>query len=344
MSLSQLTRHNVLQAVNEFDSLGRDSFLQKYGFKVSRTYLLLHEGQVYDSKAICGAAHQYLSESSKPLGASDFSGGLKTVAAILERLGFVVVRTAPRLFVGDSLGKPLRASCDLLEEGGHWVIVLHSAGGTKGSAGERNPDYKKALVSLTERFKRLGVKIEDVLLDTDQTSSLPVKSRRLIGERPLVIGVDISEVDFVRQITKEMSRKGSKAKSGGNPRRQIRIEFSGRDLTSRATVVNGVVMGSSRARPLFVLTWNPKRWKMTDKFLQEVATATQRGEVFPARWSTGNRTSGIEPGDQVVLLRQQSQRGLIGFGIATSEVLQGPHWDGSKRKPILLKSIGSSGF
>jgi hypothetical protein len=60
MSLTDLTPEAVRQAIAEFDRLGRDSFLNTYGFGRARGYFLVHNGQAYHSKAIAGVAHQYL--------------------------------------------------------------------------------------------------------------------------------------------------------------------------------------------------------------------------------------------------------------------------------------------
>lgn len=97
MSLAELTDPAaVQQALEEFQTLGRDKFLAKYGFGRSRSYFLTHDGHVYDSKAIAGAAHGFQHPSLGPLRATDFSGGDATVRARLEELGFVVVVTEPR--------------------------------------------------------------------------------------------------------------------------------------------------------------------------------------------------------------------------------------------------------
>jgi hypothetical protein len=90
MALSDLTAETVLSAIAEFDRRGRDAFLKKYGFGKSRGYMLQQAGNLYDSKAIVGAAHGYL-PNSKPLKFNDFSGGEATVQKALERLGFTVV-------------------------------------------------------------------------------------------------------------------------------------------------------------------------------------------------------------------------------------------------------------
>lgn len=91
MGLADVTDPNaVLAATREADELGRDRFLQKYGFGESRQYFLRHEGKLYDSKAIIGAAHGFQHPDLGPLTAHDFSGGEQTVQRQLEKLGFAV--------------------------------------------------------------------------------------------------------------------------------------------------------------------------------------------------------------------------------------------------------------
>jgi HNH endonuclease len=95
MGLSEITRDAVLEAIGEYDRLGQDGFLERYGFDRARQYLLVHDGKRYDSKAIVGAAHGFLPEE-RPLTAGEFSGGEATVGRLLRRLGFTVQ-------VGDAL-------------------------------------------------------------------------------------------------------------------------------------------------------------------------------------------------------------------------------------------------
>ena len=60
MGLADLTdRECVLRAVREFDDIGREAFLAKYGFGRSRSYFFIVDGKFCDSKAIAGAAHDY---------------------------------------------------------------------------------------------------------------------------------------------------------------------------------------------------------------------------------------------------------------------------------------------
>jgi 5-methylcytosine-specific restriction protein A len=91
MTLANLTQAGVLRAIAEFDQLGRDAFLAKYGFKKSKSYFLIHQAQRYDSKAIAGAALAFSGLGNDPLSPQEFSGGEKTVKPALERLGFEVI-------------------------------------------------------------------------------------------------------------------------------------------------------------------------------------------------------------------------------------------------------------
>jgi hypothetical protein len=89
MALRDLTdRGAVLDALSEFDAIGREAFLSKYGFGGAIGYFVLHEGRLYDSKAIAGAAHGYQHDTA--LKAHEFSGGAATVVARLSSLGFLV--------------------------------------------------------------------------------------------------------------------------------------------------------------------------------------------------------------------------------------------------------------
>lgn len=58
-------RSAILKAIAEFDQLGRSVFLQKYGYGRAVMFMLIHNGNQYDSKAIVGAAYQY--QFGKPL-------------------------------------------------------------------------------------------------------------------------------------------------------------------------------------------------------------------------------------------------------------------------------------
>ncbi|MFF4332333.1 HNH endonuclease [[Kitasatospora] papulosa] len=103
MAPSEITRAGILQAITEHDRIGPEAFRDIYGFRAAATYLLEHEGNLYDSKAIAGVAHKYdFGVALKP-SSPGLSGGLKHAVAWLRREGFTVVEP-PKTFhrrVGD---------------------------------------------------------------------------------------------------------------------------------------------------------------------------------------------------------------------------------------------------
>ncbi|MFE5137243.1 HNH endonuclease [Streptomyces fagopyri] len=88
MHRGALTRASVLEAIAEHDRLGREAFLLQYGFSEARSYVLVHEGHEYDSKAIAGVAHKW--DQGRALAPEEFSGGKDHAAAWLKRLGFQI--------------------------------------------------------------------------------------------------------------------------------------------------------------------------------------------------------------------------------------------------------------
>ncbi|MEU1705039.1 HNH endonuclease [Streptomyces sp. NPDC005706] len=88
MGLGDIKYEDIVAATEEFRHLGRDNFLQTYGFGRAKSYELVLDGFRYDSKAIAGVAHGHA--TGHFLSAGDFSGGAATVARRLRELGFVV--------------------------------------------------------------------------------------------------------------------------------------------------------------------------------------------------------------------------------------------------------------
>lgn len=82
MALADLTDPNAVRlAIQEYDELGREAFLARYGFGPARDWVLVYDGQHYDSKAIAGAAHGYQHPDQGPLKPADFTGGRHTTVA-----------------------------------------------------------------------------------------------------------------------------------------------------------------------------------------------------------------------------------------------------------------------
>jgi hypothetical protein len=91
MGLSELTnREAVLSAIREYDTVGQDAFLAKYGYSQARRYQLVHGGKSYDPKAVVGVAFGYQFPERGPLRPSEFSSGEATVVPLLQKLNFDV--------------------------------------------------------------------------------------------------------------------------------------------------------------------------------------------------------------------------------------------------------------
>lgn len=99
--LENLTQPTAVEkAMEEFRVLGRDAFIEKYGFRRSRDFFVVHEGRAYDSKPLAAAAHGH-QPGFKPLEPDDFSGG-EPVIRTFERLGFQVGKvTSAQLTEGE---------------------------------------------------------------------------------------------------------------------------------------------------------------------------------------------------------------------------------------------------
>jgi 5-methylcytosine-specific restriction enzyme A len=160
MALVDISREAVLTAINEFDRVGRKAFLEKYGFEPSRRYRIRHDGQLYDSKAISGAAHAHLPGQS-PLKASEFSGGVEHAVGVLRRLGFEVIDERPadpveaivsviaNLRVAPVAGKPMLKQA---------IVLLWAIGQARAGA-DRLIEWTETVAALTpllEEHRREG--------------------------------------------------------------------------------------------------------------------------------------------------------------------------------------------
>src|ERR1700760_1126429 len=101
------SRDAVLAAIAEFDEIGREAFLARYGFGPSRDYIVPWEGRAYDSKALVGGAYAHQFPGDQPLASEDFSGGDET-RRVLERLGFPVVSRADMSFEQTTADAPIK--------------------------------------------------------------------------------------------------------------------------------------------------------------------------------------------------------------------------------------------
>lgn len=300
----------------EFDEVGRDAFLRLYGFRPGRGSHIWHDGVAYDAKAVCAAAHGKLGRGFKPLTPFELGTGDKAVTRKLQALGFEIVGPFHLTIRADD-GTPLDSSCELHRLGSGFTLTLHSRGGAKGTPAAANTDYLNALALVVGRLCSLGATLDDVILDTTKTRHLPESGRRLIPDCPRLLRPSTSVQPIVSAITKAATNFKATATKGGNPTKQIQIRFSAprlRDVDDvRAQVVGG-------GRRLFVLTWAHTRDGIDPDDVQHRIETTATGGVVADSWSTGNRKSGIAPGDHLVLLRRGRKRGIVAHGIATTGV------------------------
>ncbi|MFC8044627.1 protein NO VEIN domain-containing protein [Nocardia sp. NPDC057353] len=76
----------------------------------------------------------------------------------------------------------------------------------------------------------------------------------------------------------------------------------------------------------FLLTWNPAHSDWAS--YRDAIAETGAGRAVEDNWSTGGRTSGINVGDRVFMLRQGSaERGIIAAGTVLHEIYSDAHWE-----------------
>jgi len=89
VSYADLTERSAVEgALDEFDSLGRWAFLEKYGYGPAKEHFLVTETGRYDSKAIFAAAYEL--QHGVAVGRDEISGGKTGAARRLQELGYVV--------------------------------------------------------------------------------------------------------------------------------------------------------------------------------------------------------------------------------------------------------------
>jgi len=85
---ADVTRDDVLRAIDEYDRLGPEQFFSAHGYGRSRSYELVWDGRRYPHKAILGTAYELA--TGQRLGSGDFEGGKSGAVAVLRKLGFTV--------------------------------------------------------------------------------------------------------------------------------------------------------------------------------------------------------------------------------------------------------------
>jgi hypothetical protein len=89
-----VTRTEVLRAIQEYDRLGPEAFFSEHGFAPTTTYDLIWEERRYPPKAILGTAYELA--TGERLASGDFEGGKTGAVAVLGKLGFTVLARRQR--------------------------------------------------------------------------------------------------------------------------------------------------------------------------------------------------------------------------------------------------------
>jgi hypothetical protein len=85
---ADVTRDDVLRAIQEYDRLGPGQFFSEHGFGPSRSYELVWDERRYPHKAILGVAYEFA--TGQRLASGDFEGGKSGAVAVLTKLGFTI--------------------------------------------------------------------------------------------------------------------------------------------------------------------------------------------------------------------------------------------------------------
>jgi hypothetical protein len=83
-----VSRADVVRALEEYDRLGPEQFFSAHGFAPTTTYDLVWEGRLYPPKAILGRAYEVA--TGEKLASGDFEGGKSGAVSVLGKLDFTV--------------------------------------------------------------------------------------------------------------------------------------------------------------------------------------------------------------------------------------------------------------
>ena len=84
----EVSRDDVMRAIQEYDRLGPDQFFAQHGFAPTTTYELIYNDRSYPPKALLGAAYEFA--TGRRLASGDFEGGKVGAVRVLGKLGFTV--------------------------------------------------------------------------------------------------------------------------------------------------------------------------------------------------------------------------------------------------------------
>ncbi len=166
----------------------------------------------------------------------------------------------------DDTGVELNAEYDVVPDGEHLALVLHSAGGSAaGSPHSRNHQYAPALTLLLARLSALHAVLVSAFVDSRNVQHLPEAERALISA-PVELDQRSDPEELRRELTRAQGRVGQPAdaaKSGNNSKRiRLRLAVPGFapadarhlevDLSRRSSATAPVAVQRSAPRNLLV--------------------------------------------------------------------------------------------
>ena len=84
----EVSRDDVMRAIQEYDRLGPDQFFAQHGYAPTTTYELIWNDRSYPPKALLGTAYEFATD--RRLASGDFEGGKAGAVRVLGKLGFTV--------------------------------------------------------------------------------------------------------------------------------------------------------------------------------------------------------------------------------------------------------------
>ncbi|CAB4712170.1 MAG: EVE domain-containing protein [Actinobacteria bacterium] len=342
MTLADLTDPQaVREATGEFDRIGREAFLAKYGFGQSRSYWLVVDGKRYDSKAIVGAAHGFQFPDRGPLSREEFSGGEDGAVARLRALGFSVEweRTAAGQIGGmksPSVWWVNQGQTYTAEHNGGFIWApLHSKKGvplTHHTAVSLLHPNDIVIHYAKSQIRALGRVLASPTVAT-RPDSLPADPWSKDGHRADIEYFDLAEPIPLQSLTDRPRGTGPFDRNGAINQGYLYSIPADWAEQLRTRFLDRWPAGSPWApKDHWLFQANPSVWDLSHKL-----ETWQVGEIED--WSLSRYRSEVSDGDDVVLFSSGSDGGILAAGqiVGGSFMRNRPEWreDSPESEPAI---------
>ena len=142
-------------------------------------------------------------------------------------------------------GTVIGASFRVERVGEALTVVFESRGGTRGSDGQRNSDYAEGLELLLGRLADARIDLQDVLVESRETTKLPREERQvLVRDQPYPLVVEDPGA-LARKLGAGQARVGRApgARGSGNRTRRIRLFLTATSVESGAELARFLASG-----------------------------------------------------------------------------------------------------